>query len=85
MYRTVHRPAGRAAVGGLVLALGVVAAATVPTASGATSATAGEPKVIEVTTDTPLGAATPHHPGAPVNPGPYSVEQPDGSRITITA
>ena len=56
-----------------------------PTASGATSATAGEPKVIEVTTDTPLGAATPHHPGAPVNPGPYSVEQPDGSRITITA
>ena len=85
MYRTVHRPSGRAAVGGLVLALGVVGAATVPTASGATSATAGEPKVIEVTTDTPLGAATPHHPGAPVNPGPYSVEQPDGSRITITA
>ena len=57
-----------------------------PTASGATAATAGEPKVIEVTTDTPLGRpATPHHPGAPVNPGPYSVEQPDGSRITITA
>ena len=34
MYRTVHRRSGRAAVGGLVLALGVVGAATVPTASG---------------------------------------------------
>ena len=68
MYRTVHRPAGRAAVGGLVLALGVVGAATVPTASGATSAAAGEPKVIEVTTDTPLGdrdAAPPGRPGQP--------------------
>ena len=85
MYRTAHRPSGRAAVGGLVLALGVVGAATVPTASGTSPTTAGEPKVIEVTTDTPLGTATPHHPGAPVNPGPYSVEQPDGSRITITA
>ena len=85
MYRTVHRPSGRATVGGLVLALGVLGAATVPTASGSTPSAAGEPKVIEVSTDTPLGTATPHHPGAPVNPGPYSVEQPDGSRISITA
>src|SRR5688572_20167773 len=83
MYRTVHRPAGRVAVGGIVLALGVVGAATVPSASGA--GLSAEPKVIEVTTDSPLGAATPHLPGAPVNPGPYSVKQPDGSRITITA
>ena len=51
----------------------------------ASPTTAGEPKVIEVTTDTPLGTVTPHHPGAPVSPGPYSVKQPDGSRITLTA
>ena len=54
--------------GGLVLALGVVGAATVPTASGATSATAAEPKVIEVTTDTPLrrrDAAPPGRAGRP--------------------
>ena len=46
-----------------------------------------EPKVVEVTTDTPLESlsASPHHPGAPVNPGPHRVRQPDGTRITVTA
>jgi hypothetical protein len=78
-----------AAIGGLTLAVVAAGGAAVPSASGAASppsaATAAEPKVIEVTTDTPLGTASPRNPGAPVNPGPYSVKQPDGSRITLTA
>jgi M6 family metalloprotease-like protein len=77
----VRRSTLLAVLGGLSVALATAGAAAVPSASGAPHGA----RVIEVTTDTPLGTASPRHPGAPVDPGPYSVQQPDGSRITITA
>ena len=52
-------------------------------------ATTRGPEVVEVTTDTPLAelpsSGLPRNPGAPVNPGPHQVRQPDGTRITVTA
>ena len=87
MHRTTLCPKHRGtAIGGLTLAVVAAGFAAVPSASGtAPSGAAAEPKVIEVTTDTPLGTASPRNPGAPVNPGPYSVRQPGGTRITLTA
>ncbi len=83
MSRTTTR------VGLTALALALVAAGTPSLAASGTAAGASrdpDPKVIEVTTDTPLpetGVA--HGPGAPVYRGPYRFEQPDGTAITLTA
>ena len=84
MHRTVLRT-GTAALAVAMLAAGT---ATLPGASGAMATSRG-PKVVEVTTDTPLAelpsSGLPRNPGAPVNPGPHEVRQPDGTRITVTA
>ena len=84
MHRTVLRT-GAAALAVAMLAAGT---ATLPGASGAMATSRG-PKVVEVTTDTPLAelpsSGLPRNPGAPVNPGPHEVRQPDGTRITVTA
>src|SRR4051812_38013140 len=83
MSRTTTR------VGLTALALALVAAGTPSLAASGTATGASRdphPKVLEVTTDTPLpetGVA--HGPGAPVYRGPYRFEQPDGTAITLTA
>src|SRR5688500_18023810 len=84
----MHRTVLRTGIAGLALALPAAGAAALPEASGAVVTTRG-PEVVEVTTDTPLadlpGRGLPRNPGAPVNPGPHEVRQPDGTRITVTA
>ncbi len=80
----MHRTTLRALVCGLSLAVSLGAAAAVPAASGDTAAPA-PPKVVEVTTDTPLGTAEPRNAGVPVNPFPHRVEQPDGTALTVRA
>jgi len=70
--------------GNITLAVVAAGLAAMPT-GGATAAPAQQPLVIKVATDTPLSTASPRNPGAPVDPGPYRVSQPDGTRINVTA
>ncbi len=85
----MSRTTTRVGLAALALALvpagaGTSALATSGPAAGATASPG--PEVIEVTTDTPLPeAGVAHGPGAPVYRGPYRLEQPDGTAITVTA
>ena len=80
----MHRTTLRALAGGLTLAVAIGGAAAVPAGSSNAAGTA-PPKVVKVSTDTPVGRAQPRNAGVPVNPFPHRVEQPDGTAITIRA
>src|SRR5829696_10210384 len=79
----MHRTTLRALAGALALAVAAGGAAAVPAAGGTTAS--APPKVVKVSTDTPVGRTQPRNAGVPVNPFPHRVEQTDGTAITIRA
>jgi hypothetical protein len=80
----MHRTTLRGLAGALTLAVAAGGAAAVPAAGGSAAAPT-PPKVIKVSTDSPVGRAEPRNAGVPVNPFPHRVEQPDGTAIVLRA